>query len=150
MNPLLKNDNPFRNKTTFVPRPARNDLKWRYAGEGELLLAMDEWDQAEASRQWVDAQVAQLAADGKRRSDAEAKAEKERSDAVVATVFRDRYLSAGGDPIAFEKDLPELKREHAKRCALGLDQPINSLDVLKRELRAARAGRNLGAPPDPR
>ncbi len=148
--PLLQTNNPFRNKTTFVPRPARNDPKWRYAAEGELLLAMDEWDTAEASRQWVDGQVATLAADGKRRADEAERAAKMREDAVVETVFRERYLSAGGDEVMFERDLPELRREHAKRVALGLDKPINSMAVLKEQLRAIRAGRNLGAAPEPR
>jgi hypothetical protein len=83
-------------------------------------------------------------------AEAEAKAAKAREDEVIETVFRGRYLSAGGDPSAFERDLPELKREHAKRVALGLDQPLNSLAVLKEQLRAARAGRNIGSAPDPR
>jgi hypothetical protein len=141
----LVGSNRFRNQTTFVPRPSRTDPKWRYANEGELLRAMDEWDQAEASRQWVDAQVATLAANAKKRADEEARATKAREDSVVETVFRERYLSAGGDPVAFERDLPELRREHAKRVALGLDQPINSLDTLKRELKALR-GHRLAAP----
>ncbi len=140
----------YRNQTHFVPRPSRQDPKWRYSAEPDLLFHQDAWDTAEESRKWVDTQVAQLTADGKRRADEAEKAKKAREDEVVATVFKDRYLAAGGDPIAFDKDLPELRREHARRVALGLDQPINSMAVLKEQLRVIRAGRNLGAAPDPR
>jgi hypothetical protein len=149
-NPLLKNDNPYLRQTEWKARPSRTDPAWRYRPEGELLAAVDQWDLAEHHRREVDTNVAQLAVDGKKRADAEAKAAKTREDAIVETVFRDRYLSAGGNPTDFERDLPELRREHAKRVALGLDQPINSMAVLKEQLRAARAGRNLGAAPEPR
>jgi hypothetical protein len=149
MNRLTAPINRFEGMTTHEPRPSRQATEWRYLDEGSLVLAQDQWDTAEQVRQHWQREGERVDRDIAARAAAQAKAEKERSDAVINNVFRDRYLAAGGDLATFEKDLPELRREHAKRVALGLDQPTNSLDVLKEQLRTARARMNFGAAPDP-
>jgi hypothetical protein len=140
--------NPYRNRTTFTERPARNNSAWRYVDEGELVRNQDLWDEAETTRRWIESEQKIIDARMTANAEAEVTAAKAREDAVVNEQFRRRYLSGGGDPIAFERDLPELRREHARRCALGLAEPVNGLDVLKRELKALR-GHRLAAP-DPR
>jgi len=116
---------------------------------GALILAQDQWDTAEAARQHWAREGERVDRDIAARQAAEEKARKERDDAVINDEFRRRYLSAGGDPSAFEKDLPDIRREHAKRVALGLDQPLNSMAVLREQLRTARVRMNFGAAPDP-
>ncbi len=138
--------NPYRNQTAFTARPARTDPAWRYRSEPELLRAQDQWDEAETTRRWIESEQKVIDQRIAANEAAAAKAEREREDKVINTELERRYLSAGGDVAEFEQDLPGLRRSHAKRVALGLDQPLNSLELLKDQLRAARAGRNLGAP----
>jgi len=135
--------------TAHEPRPSRHIARYRYIGEGELTRMCDEWDESELSRQYWAREGARVDADIAARKDAAEKARRDQEDATVNGVFRDRYLAAGGDLAAFEKDLPELRREHARRVALGIDRPLNSVAVLREQLRQARAGMNLGAAPDP-
>lgn len=134
-------------RLTHEPRPDRRIKEWRYVDEGSLIRAQDEWDAAEQARQHWEREGARVDADIAARAAAAEKAAKEREDATINNVLRDRYLSAGGDAATFDKDLPELRREHAKRVALGLDQPLNSIAILKEQMKATR--RNVGAVPDP-
>jgi len=140
--------NQFEGTTSYEPRPSRHIARYRYLGEGELTQLCDEWDESEFSRQYWAREGERIDADIEARKDAAEKAQKEREDAVINDQFRRRYLAAGGDPAAFEKVLPELRGEHARRCALGLSEPVNSTTVLKEQLRASRAGR-LGSPDAP-
>ncbi len=48
--------NPYRNRTTFTSRPARNDPRWRYVDEGELVRNQDLWDEAETTRRWIESE----------------------------------------------------------------------------------------------
>jgi len=146
-NRLTQPINRFEGMTAHEPRPNRQLKQWRYIDEGQLVRAQDDWDASEQARQHWAAEGNRIDREIAERHAAEEKAQKDRDDAVIETVFRDRYLAAGGDLATFEQDLPDLKREHAKRVALGLDEPVNSMAVLKRELKALRG--TIGAAPEP-
>jgi len=150
MNRLTQKINRFDGTTHYEPRPSRQMKQYRYVDSGALILAQDQWDTAEQVRQHWAAEGERVDRDIAQRKAAEERAKRDRDNDVVNITLRSRYVSAGGDPATFEQDLPRLRREHAERCALGLDQPLNSTTALKEQLRAARAGRNLGAAPDPR
>ncbi len=147
--PLLKNDNPYLRKTEWTQRPARNDPKWRYVGEGELVRNQDLWDQAEQHRRQVDTNVAALAADGKRRSDEAEKARQEREDAILDDELKRRYLSGGGTESGFIVNRSRIRAEFATAVAIGQAEPLTpTIDQIKAELRQLR-GHRLAAP-DPR
>jgi hypothetical protein len=141
--------NQFEGATLHEPRPSRHIARYRYLGEGELTRLCDEWDESERARQHWAREGERVDADIAARQAAAEQAGKERDDAITNDQFRRRYLAGGGDPSAFERNLPGLREEHARRCALGLAEPLNSVSVLKEQLRQARLGRNLGAAPHP-
>ncbi len=149
MNQLTRPMNQFEGLTSHEPRPDRRLKEYRYADEGSFLLARDQWDAAERAREHLEVEGRRVDKDIAERAAAQAKAETERSDAVVNDELRRRYLSAGGDPARFDKELPELRHDHARRVALGIDRPLNSVAVLKDQLRQARSGMNLASAPHP-
>ncbi len=148
--PLLRNDNRFLRQTEWMPRPDRRLSEWRYVPEGELLAAVDQWDAAENHRRQVDQNVAALTAKAKLR-DAEAeKVRQAREDQIVDDELKRRFLAGGGTEEQFITNHRKIRTDFATAVAIGQAKPImGDLDQLKQELRAIRAGRNLGAA-DPR
>ncbi len=147
--PLLRNDNPYLRQTEWKARPSRQDPAWRYRPEHELLLAVDQWDLAEAHRRQVDTNVAALAADAKKRADEAEKAQRAREDAVIDDELRRRYIAGGGTESGFIVDRPKLRNDFARKVALGEAEPLTpTIEKIKEELRQLR-GHRL-AMPDPR
>ncbi len=149
MNPLLRNDNPYLRQTEWKARPSRQDPAWRLRPEHELLEAVDQWDLAEAHRRQVEANVAALNADARRRAAEEARVKQEREDTVIDDELRRRYLAGGGSEASFIVERQQLRRDFARKVALGEAEPLTpSIDQIKAELRQLR-GHRL-AMPDPR
>ncbi len=148
-NPLLQPINQFEGRTEHDARPSRHLAQYRYLDEGELTRLCDEWDESEALRRHWAVEGARVERAMAERKAAEEKAKQEREDAVIDDELRRRYLSGGGSESGFISERTQLRREFARKVALGEAQPImGGIDQLKQELRQLR-GHRL-AVPDPR
>ncbi len=151
MNRLTQPINRFEGTTSHEPRPSRHIARYRYLGEGELTRLCDEWDESELSRQYWAREGARVDADIAARKAADARAQKEREDELLDGELKRRYLSGGGTESGFVSERGQLRRDFARKVALGEAQPLmSSVEQLKQQLKAARLGRNLSAAPDPR
>ncbi len=142
MNPLLQPINQFEGRTEHDPRPSRHLAQYRYLDEGQLTRLCDQWDESEALRRHWAVEGARVERAMAERKGAEEKAKSAREDQVVDDELRRRYLAGGGSESSFIVERQQLRRDFARKVALGEASPIApNIERIKAELKALRGNR---------
>ncbi len=132
----------YRNETHFVPRPSRQDPKWRYSTEADLLRHQDAWDVADRHRRDVEAMTREIDARLATKAAEEARVKQERDDRVIDDELRWRWIAGGGSEHAFITNRAKIRSDFALEVAVGRAKPImGDLEQLKQEMKAMRGNR---------